>query len=212
MPDVNNPGLDPGQRMALVGRAGSGKTYLSKYFLLGSPQRWVVLDTKGDSNFDDWQPLKGLQAMARLGRQWREKKIVVVRPHSREMASALTLDSYLGELHDSFDNFGTLVDETYQIQLGGKPGPGLTGLVARGRDRKQSVIMGAQRPSWVPLFVFSEANFIASLSLNLPADRDRVYQFTGHNAVLSRLPPRSWFWYDVAADKLRRYAPVAIRP
>ena len=170
------------------------------------------MDTKADPGFDEWKPQVGLLPLSRIARLWRERQFVVIRPRPAENSNTKLLDTYLGELHDGFDNFGVDIDETYQLQIGGKPGPGLTGLVARGRARQQAVIMGSQRPAWVPRFIFSEANFIASMSLNLEDDRDRVYEFTGKQEVLVKLPPRSWFFYDVAADRLKRYAPVLITP
>lgn len=208
---TNAPRILPGQRLAVVGRAGSGKTYLTQWFILRSPQRWVILDTKHDPNFDSWKPSSGLLRMSALRRRWEDARHVVVRPDPHQTQNVV-LDAYLGELHDAFEGFGTLIDETYQVALGNRPGPGLTGLVTRGRAREQSVIMGAQRPSWVPKFMFSEANHIAVLSLSVADDRKAVYNFVGDQTVMERLPARHWLHFDVDATILSRYGAVKIKP
>ena len=170
-----DPAIDFGTRLALVGRAGSGKTHLGKWFMLTSGMRWVVLDSKHDSGFSKWRPMRGLASSRQIARAWKEEQVVVIRPEPHENAPAV-LDAYLGDLHDMFDGFGTFIDETYQVAIGGRPGAGLTGLVTRGRDRRQAVIMGMQRPAWVPKFVFSEANYMAILSLSLMQDRKAMFE------------------------------------
>lgn len=210
MPDFPRGGIAAGHRLAVFGRAGSGKSYLTKWAVLRSQkQRWIVLDTKHDPLFEDWHPHDGLMTMDALARAWRDSARVVVRPKPFQSTPAI-LDAYLSDLHDAFENFGTLIDETYQVAFGARAGAGLTGLVTRGRARKQTVIMGSQRPAWVPRFVFSEANGYVVMNLNLKQDRDRCYEMTGRRRVLERVEPRHWLYYDVNADALTPFAPVAI--
>lgn len=207
----SGPGIVAGKRLAVCGRAGTGKTTLQKWFVLRSKLRWAIMDTKHDPGFDGWGAMRGgLPTMRDLGRAWRDRQFVVIRPLPSETTPEV-LDAYLGELHDSFENFGTLIDETYHFALGSNPGAGLTGLVTRGRARGQAVILGMQRPSKVPLFVLSEANAHAVLPLTMDADRKRMVELTGHAAFLERGTPRHWLYYDIDKGELRRYAPVTIR-
>lgn len=204
------PVVEPGTRLAIAGRAGTGKTYIAKWFMLRAGQRYVVLDTKYDSGLRDWKGHKRLPTMAQLAADWRERKITVARPTPRELKPAI-LDAWLEELHESFDNFGAYVDELYSVcPPQHPPGPGLTGLITRGRDRKQSVMAGAQRPSLVPLFVYSEANAFAATDLLLPQDRKRLYDVTGREEFFDRVADRHWRYFDVAARTLTRYGPVRI--
>lgn len=208
MPD---PVIVKGKRVALTGRTGSGKTYLGQWLMLKTAFHWVVLDSKHDPGFDLWRPYDGLLTSRALRRAWVDHQIVVVRPKPHQSRADI-LDAYLGDLHGAFTNFGTFIDELYQVVRRGQPGDGLTGLVTRGRARGQSVIMGAQRPSRVPLFMFSEADFIASMSLSLPDDRHRVYEYIGSPRVLRKLPARQWYWFDVAKEDLHLYDAVSINP
>lgn len=201
----------PGHRIAVFGRAGSGKTYLTRYAILRSANmRWIVIDTKHDPEFDDWAPESGLVKMDTLARLWRERAIVVVRPNPHQMLPAI-LDAYLGDLHDGFERIGVSIDETYQVAFGPKAGPGLTGLVTRGRVRNQSVIMGSQRPAWVPRFVFTEANGFVVMNLTLLVDKKAVFDMTGKVRVLERVEPRHWLYYNVGDDRLTAYKPVTIK-
>lgn len=205
------PIIEPGKRLGVFGRAGSGKTYLQKWFLLMTTFRWVIMDTKHDPGFDDWRPVNGLIPMRDIFRAWqRDNQFVVIRPKPAETNLA-TLDAYLGQLHEAFDNFGVLIDETYHFCNGPYPGPGMIGLITRGRARKQAVILGAQRPARIPIFVLSEANAYAVLSLTMDTDRERMAELSGRKEMLDRLPVRDWFYYSVDEGTLTRYAPVSIR-
>lgn len=210
MPDFPNGPIRPGHRIAVFGRSGSGKTYFTRYAILrSSNMRWIVLDTKHDPEFDDWSPEDGLVTMDKLARLWRERAIVVVRPRPHQCVPVI-LDAYLGDLHEGFERIGVSIDETYQVAFGSRAGPGLTGLITRGRVRKQSVILGSQRPSWVPRFVFTEANGYVIMNLTLLVDRKATYEMTGKDRVLSRVEPRHWLYYDIGDDKLTAYKPVTI--
>src|SRR6185312_9486734 len=107
----NGP-MRAGQRFALFGRSGSGKTYLSQWaMLLTRKMRWVVLDTKHDPNFDAWHPVTGFLTMDRLHRRWKETERVVIRPHPYQISPEM-LDAYISDIHNAFDNFGMCIDET----------------------------------------------------------------------------------------------------
>ena len=177
--------------------------------MLRSGLRWVVIDSKHDKGFDELTGHEGLIDPAKLSRYWREGVgIFVVRPKPREYGD---MDAYLEELHESYDNFGVCVDEVYQVSGSTtRAGPGLTGLVTRGRARKQAVILGSQRPAWVPRFVYSEANGIVVMSLTMKQDRERILEMTAQRIVMEPLESRHWLYCDIAAQTVTRYAPVTI--
>lgn len=205
--------LRSGQRLGLFGRSGSGKTYLAKWIILQTPNlRWLILDSKHDPNFDAWFPREGLPAPRQIMKWWRKHGRIVVRPKPEENDPRI-LDLWLSVIHDGLERFGLLIDEGYQVTRGVQPGPGLTGLITRGRIRGQTIIVGSQRPAWLPRFVFSEANGYIVMNLALRDDRERVADMVSdryHEAVLTPLPPREWLYYDIAADRLSHFRPVTI--
>jgi hypothetical protein len=147
--------------------------------------------------------------MDRLHRLWKDRKQIVIRPRPDENNNTRLAD-YEGELHDAFDNFGIAIDEIYQLTLSSHPKPGLTGLLTRGRVRGQTVICGMQRPSSIPMFIFSEAYGYVVMSLNLEKDRVRFYEMTGDKRFLQKVKSRHWLYYDVPEDELTAYSPVSI--
>lgn len=205
------PTVRLGTRLAVFGRTGSGKTYLIRWVLLRSPGNWVVLDTKHDPEWGrGWRPRAGLLSPARLAQVWERDRVVILRPTPAETNPA-TLDAYIGTLHEAFDNFGMVIDEAMQVCPSAMTaGPGITGLLTRGRVRGQAAIVGTQRPARVPRFVFSEASAFVVMALNLEQDRRSAFAFTGSPAVLRKLPARRWLYYDVAADEITAYSPVTI--
>jgi hypothetical protein len=179
--------------------------------MLRSGLSWVVLDSKHDPGFDRYEPSKRLLTMDALGRAWRAgQRIAVSRPSPRQNVPAL-LDAYLEDIHESWDGVGVCVDETYQlVDASAQPGPGLTGLCTRGRVRHQAVICGAQRPKRVPVFCYSEANFLAVLDLTLRQDRKALYDNVGMPQLMDARDPRHWLWVDVGDKSAAGYGPVAI--
>ncbi len=210
MSNNETPRILAGQRFAVCGRSGSGKTYLEKWLMFKSTLKWIVIDSKHDPGFDEMKPNDGLLMPTKVERLWNDRRHVVVRPTAREN-DVKTLDEYLEELHESFDNFGVCIDETYQVAMTSKAGPGLTGLVTRGRARKQAVILGSQRPAWVPRFVFSEANAIIVMALTMKQDRERIYEMTEQPLVLKPVEPRHWLFCDVAKATVEKFSPVTIK-
>lgn len=212
-PDFPEIGLGPGRRVAVFGAAGSGKSYLCKWIILRSDRmRWIILDTKHEPLFDEWHPIDGLPSMDQLIKLWKDMPRVVVRPTGPEN-NRDTLDLFLSLLHETFDRFGVYIDETYQVALGIKPCPGFTGLVTRGRVRGQTVIMGSQRPAWIPKFAFTEANYYCVLRLGLKQDRLTVADMTDDDARLPILRPiedRYWLCFNTSRHTLKRMAPVTI--
>ncbi len=206
---VIDPKIRAGERLNLTGRSGSGKTYLSRWFMLRAPLRWVVIDSKHDPSFDQDTPIDGLAAASKIVKRWEKTPIVVVRPTPHENSPA-ALDNYVGFLHECFDNFGVNIDEAYQVANGPYPGPGLKGLLTRGRVRNQAVIVSSQQPAFIPKFCFSEANYFANMTLTLPEHRARIREFVGDDRVMEKFKKREWWWYDVDEDTLQKFGPVTI--
>ena len=204
------PIIDKGTRASVFGRSGVGKTTLNKWLMLHSPMRWIVLDTKYDDAFNNYKIVNKLPSMGDIANGIKNSKFYVVRPKPNEISNSSILDDWLFDIHDGFNNIGVNIDEGYQVALGSNAGPGLTGLLTRGRARGQSVIVGSQRPARLPLFVFTEANHYFVMQLSSLDDKKKVADYTGKREILKeRIEPRHWMHFNVASGELVRYGPVS---
>lgn len=205
------PQVKPGQRAVIAGRSGSGKSTLGRWLLQQSPGHWIILNPKWTRAYDtlpDVEKVKGFDMM-KITRAVTHARFVVVDPKQEE-ATPEMMDSFVQYIHDGFTNIGLVADELYTLHKNGKAGEGLLSYLTRGRELKQSFIGLTQRPAWVSQFVFSESNYIGEMSLNLHADRKRMYEFIGNEMALNKLPPYEWLWYDAEHDDLRYFSRVPL--
>lgn len=207
------PAIMPGKRAIIAGRTGSGKSTMGSWLLRRSSGHWVILNPKHTSAFDhlpDMNKIEGANVKD-IADSISKFRYTVVNPHSHQ-ATFEYMDALVEWLHDNFSSLGLFVDELYSIHSsGGKAGPGLTGWLTRGRELKQSFIGLTQRPAWISKFLFSEADYIAGMSLSLEADRKRMHEMAGHESFLEKMDPRQWLWYDVEKDQLRKFGPVPFK-
>ncbi len=198
------PRIEPGERMSIAGRTGSGKTTLASWMVRRSPGFWIVLNQKGDA------------ALSRLGPNlsmdtWelaleKGNKFAVIQPEPDKTIDEI--DGWIYDLSENWENIGLFVDELYYLTSNSRAGPGLTGWLTRGRSRRQSFIGLTQRPVWVSKFVFSESDYLVEMSLALKDDRKRLYEMSGMPQMLEKLPPRYWRCYAQGADDLVTFGPV----
>ncbi len=210
MPSDGFPLLQPGQRAAIVGRNGTGKSWLARWLAQRSRGPWVVINPKSTETFATFgrrvtsaDPGPILQM---IGRGENVNWVPPVR-----LATASVMDAMVGDLCDHARNFGIVIDEAYTLHNHAQAGSGLTGLLTRGRELRQSAIICTQRPAWVSRFVFSESNYIAAMDLSLEVDRKTLAEATGNELFYERVRARhAWLWYDVAEDRTEAYEPVPL--
>lgn len=177
------------ERVALVGKTGSGKTTLA-LFLTKSLRRLVVFDPKGTLNtptwrLEDWSQ-KGIQQLA----DGEPIRMRVPAPLSGNW------EPYFAEIF-SIGNCAVYIDEVYGVvPPQTKPGPMFTALYTRGRELNLGVIAATQRPTWVPLFVLSEAEWLFVFRLQLQIDRNRMSEIAGP-ALLPPIPSEDEFGFYV---------------
>ncbi len=205
----NLPKIEPDKRAIISGRTGSGKSTLACWLLSRSLQHWLILNPKWTGaykNLPESKVLEGFKESDVIKSLEQNRYTVLNFPGSQ--ANAEYMDSVIDYIHGSFENIGLCADELYTLHTGGKAGAGLTGWLTRGRELKQSFIGLTQRPAWISRFAYSEADYIVGMDLALADDRKRLYEASGNEHFLSRIPPRRWLWYDVSRDTIARYAPV----
>lgn len=209
---ITLPHIPAGKRAVVVGRTGTGKTQLAVWLCQRSPGVWIILNPKCVDYFDSLGPAVRGFDLAAIGKHLtkepdeRPKFIVVYPPEGADPAE---FDAFILDLHRSWENVGLYVDELYSVQLGVRPGRGLTAWLTQGRGLSQSFCGLAQRPAWISNFVFSEADYFASLALSLDADRKKIIDNSGRTEFGENIERDfAWRWYDVAKNRLRSFGPV----
>lgn len=203
--------INPGKRAVAAGRTGAGKSSLANWLLKGSPGHWVILNPKWTKAFDKLPGaivIEGLN-LPKITKSIEENRFTIVNPNPDQQSPVL-LDLFIQWLHEKYTDLGLCLDESYAVHTNGKAGPGLIGWLTRGREMRQSFLGLTQRPAWLSKFLFSESDYIISMSLTMEEDRKRMFEFTGRAAYLNKLPPYDWLWYDVAQDELRAFNPVPL--
>lgn len=211
MAQLPHPAINPGKRAIVAGRTGSGKSTFAKWLLRVSPGYWVIINPKNTRAFDDLPDVNNVDGIniAKIRDSIEEHRFTIITPKANELDPE-TLDLLINWLITDYTNIGICIDELYAVHKNGKAGAGLIGLLTRGRELKQSFLGLTQRPAWLSKFLFSEADYIVGMSLNLEDDRKRMYEFTSDGHFLEKQPEMHWLWYDVGADKVRSFNPVPL--
>lgn len=197
--------LPPGKRLTIVGSTGSGKTTLARRILDASNYHWVIFNPKATATYSRLHPHKTIERIKEneLRRAIERNKYVILNlsPSWNHAAQ----DQLLQYLCDHFTDIGFCIDEAYTMHNRANAGPGITGLVTRGRELNQSAIFLSQRPKWISQFLFSEADYIAEFKLLLKKDRHVVFENTGQAAAMSKRNGHDFIYFNLAEDRFTVY-------
>ena len=175
------------ERVAFIGKTGSGKTFAARYLLRGL-RRVILLDPKGTNtpakgwDVEPWSD-KGYKRL----RDGEACRLRVPPPANNEWGQYI--ERFLA-LRDA-----TLyIDEMYAIADDKTSKDVIRAALTRGREFGLGVWGATQRPKQVPLFMFTEAEWVLVWRLNDIEDRKRVVQLTGCPDLLE-IPKRKYhFW------------------
>ncbi len=179
------------------------------WLLNRSPQHWLIFNPKWTKAYDalpDAQTIKGFD-LRKINRSLERNRFTVVNPQGHETKWDI-MDAVIEYYHEGFENIGLCLDELYYLHNNGRAGDGLTGWLTRGRELKQAFLGQTQRPAWISQFLFSEADYICTMTLNLLKDRKTMRDATGQDLLMTEFPERKWYWYDVGKNHLQRYGAV----
>lgn len=184
------PGIS--HRTSVIGRTGSGKTVMGAWLLSEQPfdrMPYIVIDYKGDELFD------GLDRIKEIGLDELPKQPGLYRIRPRPELDDEATEAWLMRVWER-ERTGLFVDETYMLPNKGA----FRGILTQGRSKRIPVLALSQRPSFLPLFVFSEADFFAVFHLSIHDDKLKVKRMINGNAV-DPLPEYHSWWYDVKHDQ-----------
>lgn len=204
---------DQGQRALVIGKTGSGKTNLAKWILKRADFRpFVIYDTKIENGFLSLPNSVLAETQEQVDEAIQDEDIdfVIYRPDPAIVVDPLALDELLQHHYDHYSSVGAYIDEIYQFHNNARPGPGLLGLLTRGRSRKITLIMSSQRPSYFSRFVLTESERFYIMELLDKQDAKRLSDVIPDFEKLEK-PVKYGFWYfDAGSDQAIRYKPITL--
>ena len=198
MPTVYFP--DDTQRLAVVGRTGSGKTQAAVWHLLNrdfTSRPWIVLNFKGDALIDSIPYTKELELTAKAP---TKPGIYIVRPMPHEQDE---LDAFLWRVWAQ-EKTGLYFDEGYMVGNIAS----FRALLTQGRSKQIPMIILTQRPVLISRFVWSESDFFQVFALTNAQDQKTIREWMPYPDNPASIPIYHSLYYDVKAAQTVVLKPV----
>lgn len=191
-----------GDRAAIVGRTGSGKSVLLRH-LLGSYSRAVLVDGKGRATMPGWPIVYGVRAFVAA---WPAAPRIIVRPGPGEDRRDW-LDRVCWHVYRHGET-ALGVDEVVGIVTANRSAPGFDAVLTQGRELGITALVCTQRPRGVPPTILSEADHVFAFALNREDDRRAVAETIGPHPS----PPAGTFRFVYWCPELDRAIECAALP
>ena len=201
--------IQSNQRVDFAGKTGSGKTFLAQY-LLRPMRRLVVIDPKRTLGTPKWRMELPTKDNLKKLRDGESARIRFFDPPTIDKDGYPNWDSVF-ELVWEVEDCVLYIDEMYSATKNGYMTWPLRRLYTQGRELGIGVWASTQRPSRVPLEMFTEAEWSFIFMLNMQEDRKRIAKATGAAEIENPIRDEHGFWvYNVLwsnAYYMRRLEP-----
>lgn len=200
---TDNLTISTSDRVSIFGRTGSGKTFLSKNWLLLHYNRYVFWDVKLQNSDVKHDILIRTPKELKEALDTHEK--ILYQPKS------LTDEDFNDICEIIFKHGNTIlyVDESSAISTPVKIQYWHKMLVTQGRSYNVGAINVSQRPRDIHNTLISESEHFFVFSLNLETDISKLRQQLGDAADEIRvLPERHFLYYNVKQNKAYIFKPV----
>ena len=185
------------ERVAYIGKTGSGKTFAAAAIVSPLP-RLMVLDPKGTLK-GKWGLRDWTATEARALKRGEPVRVRIPAPLDGDW------EPYFKAAYEA-GSVCVYIDEVYGVvPPGHNPSPYFTALYTRGRELGIGVHAATQRPSKIPLFVLSEAEWTLCFRLQLLHDRKRMQEVIGSIPDVSPEDPHGFYLYHASWDDARYY-------
>ena len=188
--------IKPDEHVFVAGRTGSGKTFLTKKYLLFAPKVYC-LDLKktlrwGGIPDDQIDYLETLEKVVKS-----KKQKVIYQPNWKEMEAGY-YNEFFKFIYEKEECI-CWIDETMGIGTAVKYPEYYKAILTRGRELGISVWSCTQRPASIPIISMSEATHYFVFDLNMRKDRQRIAEISGADEF-NRKPGKYVFWYYHMTD------------
>jgi energy-coupling factor transporter ATP-binding protein EcfA2 len=203
-----------GTRAIIAGKTGSGKTRAALYLLhFLNDYPCYIFDTKIEKAFTQilGKTAQVVDGIADYDPLTATKPFIILRPTAEESTSPELIDSVIYRIHNAVEGCCIYIDEAYQVHINGRAGPGLTGLLTRGRSRDQTAIISTQRPVWISRFCLTESDDYFIFRLSDLADRKRFREVIADDAILNTASKYHFWHYNNADDEAEYFAPFPLK-
>jgi hypothetical protein len=181
------------ERAAFTGKTGSGKTYAARE-LLKPTRRLIVIDPKmqliGDRK---WRLEAPTREAVKALRDGEFARIAYWQPPAIDDDGFPVWDSIFNDAWEIQDVV-IWIDEMYMVAKNGRLSFPLRRLYTIGRSLGIGVWAATQRPAWVPIEMFSEAEWGFTFSLQIAKDRKLVAANLGFDALEQPIRDIHGFW------------------